>query len=85
MYPTVSYSFMWKFSVNRICQHGPKKSHQEEDYLPLSMVHELLDQQISSSPSFFKNLMAQQEKKLSFFQMFVDSTNLRVDNILKDI
>ncbi len=45
------------------------------------MIRELFDQQ----KSFFKDLIEQQERNLKIFvQLFMDSTNQRMDNIMKD-
>lgn len=61
----------------------PKKALTiDEDSLSITTVHELLDQQ----KSFFKDLIEQQERNYkSFIQMFMDSTNIRIDNIMKDV
>lgn len=61
---------------------GPKKVNQEEDLYSLPMIYELLDQQ----KSFFKDLIEQQERNFkTFVQLFMDSTNQRMDNIMKHV
>lgn len=57
----------------------PKKG--EEDFITLSMVHELLEQQ----KAFYKELLEQQEKSYkSCLQVIVDSVFARMDNLVKD-
>ncbi|KAJ7991113.1 hypothetical protein DPEC_G00293890 [Dallia pectoralis] len=62
----------------------PKKApcYQDEDLVSLSMVYELLDQQ----QFFYKELIEQQERNYkSFLQMLVNSTNSRVDSVVKEV
>lgn len=62
----------------------PKKApcYQNDDLVSLSMVYELLDQQ----QFFYKELSEQQERNYkSFLQMLVDSTNSRIDSVVKDV
>lgn len=48
----------------------------------MAMVYELLDQQ----QFFYKELLEQQERNYkSFLQMLVDSTNSRIDNMVKEV
>ena len=57
----------------------PKKG--EEDFVTLSMVHELLEQQ----KTFYKELLDQQEKSYkSCLQVIVDSMFACMDNLVKD-
>lgn len=61
---------------------GPKKVSQEEEMFSMSIFNELLDQQ----KSFFKDLIEQQERNFkTFVQLPLDSTNQRMDNIMKDV
>ncbi|KAK6304600.1 hypothetical protein J4Q44_G00251860 [Coregonus suidteri] len=62
----------------------PKKApcYQDDDLVSLSMVYELLDQQ----QFFYKELIEQQERNYkSFLQMLVDSTNSRIDSVVKEV
>ncbi|KAJ8288997.1 hypothetical protein COCON_G00016560 [Conger conger] len=62
----------------------PKKAlvYPEEEYVSVAMVYELLDQQ----QFFYKELLEQQERNYkSFLQMLVDSTNSRIDNMVKEV
>ncbi|KAG7466223.1 hypothetical protein MATL_G00162590 [Megalops atlanticus] len=62
----------------------PKKAaiYQDEDCVSLAMVYELLDQQ----QFFYKELIEQQERNYkTFLQMVVDSTNSRIDNMVKEV
>ncbi len=58
----------------------PKKG--EEDFVTLSTVHELLEQQ----KSFYKDLLDQQEKSYkSCLQVFVDSIFASMESVVKDV
>ena len=62
----------------------PKKAlvYPEDDYVSLAMVYELLDQQ----QFIYKELLEQQERNYKcFLQMLVDSTNGRIDNMVKEV
>lgn len=61
----------------------PKKNNNPEDeYVSLSVLHELLDQK----KAFFKDLLEQQEKSFkSFVQMIMDSTNEQIDCMSAEI
>ncbi|MFT7801828.1 calmodulin-like [Arapaima gigas] len=62
----------------------PKKGaiYRAEESVSLSMVYELLDQQ----QFFYKELIEQQERNYkTFLQMLVDSTNSRIDSMVKEM
>lgn len=60
----------------------PKKSNPEDEFVSLSVLHELLDQQ----KTFYKDLLEQQEKSFkSFVQMILDATNKRMDSFSSDL
>lgn len=53
-----------------------------EDFVTISMVHELLEQQ----KTYFKDLLEQQERSFkSCLQVFVDSAISCVDNLVRDV
>lgn len=59
----------------------PKKSNQEDEFISLSVLHELLDQQ----KAFYKDLLEQREKSFkSFVQMIMDS-NKRIDSLSSEV
>lgn len=54
----------------------------EDNSVSLSMVYDLLDQQ----QFFYKELIELQERNYkSFLQMLVDSTNSRIDSVVRDV
>ncbi|KPP75271.1 calmodulin-like [Scleropages formosus] len=62
----------------------PKKGtiYRMEESVSLTVVYELLDQQ----QFFYKELIEQQERNYkTFLQMLVDSTNSRIDNVVKEV
>lgn len=64
---------------------GPKKSGKEfvadEEFVTVNVLTEMLEQQ----KSFFKEMMDLQEKNFkSFLQLIMETTNKRVDNLVKE-
>lgn len=56
--------------------------YSEKNSVSLSMVYDLLDQQ----QFFYKELIELQERNYkSFLQMLVDSTNSRIDSVVRDV
>ena len=61
---------------------NPKDSAVDEECITVSMVAEMLEQQ----KNVFKDMMELQEKNFkTFLQLFMETTNKRVDELVKDV